>query len=440
MSLADSVDPEAFTAEDITSALANVSGELRYLWTSNDLPQKLMAALASAGFGSMNTFSSLAEDKASTAVVMRTGFGVDETTSLKNRGLVVRVYNAIESAKKRRTKQDELDAEARSSRLPKLIPKEDFGRMKTAFESAEHSLDEKETPSQNLVERRLNMIEADEPKILKWEELTSLQDPEEELNGVGFDAQGILKLRPGTHTATIPQTPEQLRMRHKVSAHAWIFAGYKATACKWLKGFNIKVYTDLSDYVLGEHVMGLESRDASNQVVGRAPWALVISYAMQVEKRAYKFVCEGETLVAAMKKARDCTTTKERFFTTPLSVSPKTLVPDGGTRTQDTWQWKGSQFKGGKGKGYWWDSAQDWSQSWKGGKKGGKKGGHKMGGQKGTKKGANKGGKGLARLTPDGRPICFAFNAEGCSGPPGCNRVHVCRKCFGEHSMAVCPT
>ena len=105
-------------------------------------------------------------------------------------------------------------------------------------------------------------------------ELTNLQDPEEELNGVGCDAQGILRLRPGTHTATIPQTPEQLRMRHKVSAHAWIFAGFKATACKWLKGFNIKVYTDLSDYILGEHIMGLKYRNASNQVVGRPPLGL----------------------------------------------------------------------------------------------------------------------------------------------------------------------
>ena len=160
---------DALTADDVTSALANARGELRYLWTSNGLPQNLMAALALAGFGLTSTFSSLAEDRASTAVVMRTGFGIDEATSLQNRGLVVRVHNAIEPAKKRRTKQDGLDAEARSSRLPKLIPKEDYGRMKTAVKSSEHSLDKKETPSQNLVERRLNMIEADEPKTLKWE-------------------------------------------------------------------------------------------------------------------------------------------------------------------------------------------------------------------------------------------------------------------------------
>ena len=119
----------------------------------------------------------MADDKPSMAVVMRNGFGVDENASLKERGIVVRIFNAMSAAQKRRTKQDDLDAEARSSRLPKVMPKEDFGRMKTAFESTEHTLDEKEAPSQALVERRLNMIEMDEPKVLKWEEVTSVRTP-----------------------------------------------------------------------------------------------------------------------------------------------------------------------------------------------------------------------------------------------------------------------
>jgi hypothetical protein len=36
--------------------------------------------------------------------------------------------------------------------------------------------------------------------------------------------------------------------------------------------------------------------------------------------------------------------------------------------------------------------------------------------------------------TPDGRDICYAFNAQGCAGK--CGRVHCCRVrgCFGKHS------
>ena len=49
--------------------------------------------------------------------------------------------------------------------------------------------------------------------------------------------------------------------------------------------------------------------------------------------------------------------------------------------------------------------------------------------------------KDLHANTPDGRPICFAFNSPGgCKG--ACGRVHVCRKCldkshgFHEHERA----
>ncbi len=61
------------------------------------------------------------------------------------------------------------------------------------------------------------------------------------------------------------------------------------------------------------------------------------------------------------------------------------------------------------------------------------------------KGGKYQGGKGgpaadssLARYTPDGRPICFAWNnpKERCRGQ--CNRAHVCRKCFGNHPYHHC--
>ena len=37
--------------------------------------------------------------------------------------------------------------------------------------------------------------------------------------------------------------------------------------------------------------------------------------------------------------------------------------------------------------------------------------------------------------TPEGKEICFAFNGDGCSG---CDREHVCQKCFGAHSGKAC--
>ena len=41
----------------------------------------------------------------------------------------------------------------------------------------------------------------------------------------------------------------------------------------------------------------------------------------------------------------------------------------------------------------------------------------------------------LVSATPDGRQLCYAYNAQGCSDPK-CARVHACRRvagCFGDH-------
>ena len=45
-------------------------------------------------------------------------------------------------------------------------------------------------------------------------------------------------------------------------------------------------------------------------------------------------------------------------------------------------------------------------------------------------------GNTLVSSTPDGRELCFAFHAQGCSGK--CGRVHACRVkgCYGQHAAS----
>ena len=83
--------------------------------------------------------------------------------------------------------------------------------------------------------------------------------------------------------------------------------------------------------------------------------------------------------------------------------------------------------EGGKGE---WSHGGDWS--YRGEQQKGKYGSGK--GKKGEKgKPFSKGGA-LCDRTPDGRQICFAYNARsGCKG--ACSRVHVCqvRGCYQPH-------
>ena len=53
----------------------------------------------------------------------------------------------------------------------------------------------------------------------------------------------------------------------------------------------------------------------------------------------------------------------------------------------------------------------------------------------GAKTQSKLGGLELVSTTPDGKQICYAFNAQGCKNK-SCARVHVCRVagCFGDHA------
>jgi hypothetical protein len=70
------------------------------------------------------------------------------------------------------------------------------------------------------------------------------------------------------------------------------------------------------------------------------------------------------------------------------------------------------------------------------------------GSPKGRGKGAGRGGglpaeiKDLASKAPDGRPICYSANLDGCTNAEWgarCPRgFHLCMKCFGNHSQRGC--
>ena len=171
-----------------------------------------------------------------------------------------------------------------------------------------------------------------------------------------------------------------------------------------------EILPGFSDFILGKHVAGLESKDEAGNVVAKPPWTLILSYEYQARKKACDWVREGKyTLAEAFKMVPESESLLSRYFVTPFTVDSKkrtwTMMDTGGS--QDWWS-KGKPSRRGKGKG----------------------------------KGKTHKGKGkLPSRTPDGRMICYASNAEaGCPG--GCQMVHVCRKCMTKgHGMTSdqCP-
>ena len=46
-----------------------------------------------------------------------------------------------------------------------------------------------------------------------------------------------------------------------------------------------------------------------------------------------------------------------------------------------------------------------------------------------------------ANRTPEGKPICFRYNAKGgCKKGDKCHFAHVCTHCLAKHPALQCPT
>ena len=161
----------------------------------------------------------------------------------------------------------------------------------------------------------------------------------------------------------------------------------------------------------------------------RPPWHILINYEHELRREAVKRAhTENKPLKDTLAEVCKDSELKERFFTSPIALQPRALEM-GNKRAWDT---KGSPWFKGKGKG--WQDVPVPDPSWKWLRKDGKGKQQKGRGNKG-KATASKSGHSLTDRTPDGREICFAFNAQGCDG--SCGRVHVCRVkgCNAAHAM-----
>ena len=126
-------------------------------------------------------------------------------------------------------------------------------------------------------------------------------------------------------------------------------------------------------------------------------------------------------------------TTKERYFTTPMSIAATSGIPAEMQYSNNKRPYAAIGSGGGKGGG-----KGQGSPKGKGGKGGGK-GGKPW--QPFAAKGKGKGMDQCASVTPEGLRICFSYNnsAVRCrKGGKGCSFAHVCGRCFQKHPIYQC--
>ena len=391
-------------------ALALGAADLRFLLQRQGVDDDHLRRLFSAGVDSMDKFSAFASGEEDLLSVLKDEFRLDPATNLATRGQVASFIAAWKSAKVRVQRQAEVEAEQDTRELTKPVPTSEYLLLRQAYVKAYGTLEEKVLPSKEYLERKLLEVEHGEFKPESLQEVTTRDELDPDTLIPVWDSKGQMTVKRGTSRVPLPAGPEELRRRLNIMRNVYLMLKLKFPGRSDLQDLTPELFERYKEYLLGDYVYNLQARDSSDNVVHTPPWQLVLAYEQAVRKQAFHYmVLDSLSIAAAWEKAWKDPVTKERHFSTPLSLYSKRKPADPGMPTRDTWVPRGS----GKGQ------------------KGQK-------GHKGRGRGAGRVFKGHA-ATRTGEPICFRFNTEEGCNLANCKFKHVCSHCFdSSHNFIAC--
>ena len=254
------------------------------------------------------------------------------------------------------------------------------------------------------------------------------------------DHSGAVRIVRSKQKGSLPQGTEELRAILKIEGNTWCFLSAKFRNREILRNMRPSCWEEYTNFLLGErcYLMKIHGGKGADASPLRPPWHILLSFEFELRKEAIKRALkENKPIAQTLQDVCKDPELKERFFTSPIALQPQALEPGFLKRA-----WSGNGF--GKGNGWpsdvpfnkWGRKGKEGKSNYKGfkgfkeykgtGKKGGNNGKPNTGGQS-----ANS----LIDRTPDGREVCFAFNAQGCDG--SCGRVRICRVrgCGAAHAM-----
>jgi len=391
------------------AALESASADLKFLLSKEGVSVENQAKLYHAGIRTMQLFSTFVVDEADLRKLLKDNLELDPSSDIVHRVQVASVTCAFLSAKVRREKQSEVDAEMATRQWQKPMPRTDYLAMRIAFESRHWRLEDKMIPGKEYLERKLEDLESGEWRAEPLSEVISKDELEPDILTPVWDPSGKLTVRKQGTSIPLPAGPEELRRRIHILGTGLIMLGLRHTNRPELQNISPGDWHKYLDYILGEHCFGMVAKSAEGFTVAAPPWPLVLAYEHAIRKRAAQLLNEGsENLyIEALKKSVLDPVVKERNFTTPLALSVSR--PRSDPSRLDTVKPPKTDFRKDR-----------FNKS-----KGGGKGKMNKGSGKGSSKGSNK--------TPDGQSICFRFNNPngGCKAKK-CRFVHVCSFCFSK--------
>ena len=399
------------TDEEMRAYLdAQVSSDLLYAWSDSGVSLTTQHALGQR-YKTLRVFTSIADSKTDLRETLKTDYRMDSAAGAPVRAEVAKVLASWEMARELSTKEIELKAESKVLGMPRILQHSERQAMVKAVETKYGHFRDAELPSNEYLALKCEECENNEPHAASLDEITARQDATTSSLQSSLDSAGHIRVTKVKAKGKFPTNTEELRRLHRVEAISWLCMASKFKAKHWLHDLEMSSWNKFTEYILGEKVYSLNLFTEASPLRFTPNWCIILNYEHRLRKEAFKLVEKGQaTMAEALNRVTTDADLKETYFTTPMALS--STQP----QAQPFKYFKGDGKKGGKELG---------KQTWKGKK-----------GDKGKAFGMYDKGKGaipLVSSTPDGRELCYAFNAQGCKGT--CGRVHACRVkgCYGEH-------
>lgn len=400
--------------------MAAAGTDIKYLLSSEEVPEALQAQLFHSGVTSVARFAALTDSVADLRALLAVELNLDAAAGMAARVNISKFVVAWTKASARLTKSAELEGEHDAKRMLKPLSTTDYATMRQAYQTRWWVLEDRQVPSRSYLEKKLESVEQDEPRAERLAQVTNRDEDDAEVLHPVWTAQGTMELKRGTPTVAEPTNPEQLRKRLQLLGVAWAFCAFRHTNRPWLAGLTPQLWLDYAEYLLGEHVHGLVAKDSHGRTLMTPAWTHVLAYDLAIRKECCRRVVAGEgTLEACLRAAWRDPVTKERHFTTPVALSAipqavhnATDAPRSNKRPPPAPLERTAKKAKGKGKG---------KQT------------------KGSVRSNKAQLQGCASHDPSGKPICFRYNLqdEPCTSRQ-CRFRHCCGICFGSHPMWRC--
>ena len=407
---------------------ATLSTEFKFLLDREKVPEDVAKKLAEFGIDTIAKFGALVDTPDEMREMLKADFGLDSKGGgLDAKCKVATILVAWSTARKRADKLAEHEGQQEVDGVPKRMATGDHGAMRKTLEGRHWKLEDELVPAKSYVERIMDRVEKDDLKAELLTEVLSIRDDTEEVMAPVWGKDGTLRAMKVATKLALPQNPEQLRRRVNVLGAAWAFVASAHGGRPYLKDFDLHVFTEYADHLLGEFVLGLLT-GGEGVAASAADWEVLLTFEHEVRRDMIHRMMNGKTLSAALREAWADPVVKDRYLVTPLQSRTISKRP-----REVAVQIQGLQIQGAPGTG---KRARRRAAAEAAAKA------HVKQNDKGKGKGKHGKGKGKGKRpdngcqsqTTNGKRICYNFNDQSVKcARSNCPFVHVCGICFKEN-------